>query len=136
MIINRDALMTLKYKCIRAVLLPFLFAPRDERIAVIHVPTSAPMTTGIAMLYLTLTERDKACRTPIVPAELWMIIVKRIPTRNPIIGLLKVVRIALNESTSLRGETALDIELIPNIRTEKPRRMVPTFFFFSVLPNI
>ena len=60
MIMKIDALITLKYRCISAVLLPFLFAPRDDRIAVIQVPTSAPITTGIAMLYLTLTERDNA----------------------------------------------------------------------------
>ena len=65
-----------------------------------------------------------------------MTIVKMIPTRNPMIGLLKVVRIFLKLSTSLRGETASDMVLIPNIRTEKPRSIVPTFFFLSLFENM
>ena len=128
--------MTLKYRCIRAARLPFFPALREERMAVIQVPTSAPTTTGIAMPQVTLTERESACRTPMVPAELWIIMVNTIPTTKPTMGLLKEVRNSMKDSDSLRGATALLIICMPNMRTAKPSRMEATFFLRSDLENI
>jgi len=65
-----------------------------------------------------------------------MSIVKRVPTKNPSIGFENVVKRALNSSTSFNGDTASDIELIPNISTANPRRIVPIFLFFSFLENM
>ena len=60
-----------------------------------------------------------------------MIAVTRAPTNRPRIGLENIVNRAVNSGTFASGFTAPLIMSIPVIRTMKPRRTAPRFFFCS-----
>ena len=65
-----------------------------------------------------------------------MIAVRIIPTSTPKIGLENMVNTPVKAGSLSSGATAPLIASMPNIRVEKPRRMEPSSFFFSLLQNI
>ena len=75
-----------------------------------------------------------ACRMPTLALELWMMPVTSAPTRTPSSGLEKRMKRLVNQTSSCSGVTALDMAVMPVIRTAKPMRMVPMPFRFSLLP--
>ncbi len=65
-----------------------------------------------------------------------MMAVSRAPTIRPRKGLEKWVSMPVKAASSFRGATEELMASMPNMRTAKPRRIVPIFFFLdpSLLP--
>ena len=101
--------------------------------AVIHVPILAPITSGIAMPYVSLPVIEIDCRIPIAAAELWMIPVTIAPEKTPKRGFLKAVMMDTKLSISFKGSIEDDIMVIPCMRIAKPRSIEPISLFFCFL---
>ena len=71
---------------------------------------------------------------PTLALELWMMPVTMAPTRTPSRGLEKRTKRLVNHVSFCSGATALDMVVMPVIRTAKPIRIVPMPFRFSFLP--
>ena len=110
---------------ITVTLLASLLTPMDERIAVMHVPMLAPITSGIAMPYVSWPVIEILCRIPIAAAELWMMPVTTAPETTPRRGFLKAVMMDTKLSISLRGSIEADIMVMPCMRIANPMSIVP-----------
>ena len=102
-----------------------LLTPMDDSIAVIQVPIFAPMTSGIAIPYVSFPVIEILWRIPIAAAELWMMPVTIAPDRTPRIGFLNAVIMDTKLSISLSGSIEEDIMVIPCIRIAKPKSIEP-----------
>jgi len=125
--------MSLIATWITVTLLASLLTPIEERIAVIHVPILAPITSGIAMPYVSFPVMEIDCRIPIEAAELWMTPVTIAPEKTPSSGFLNAVRMETKLSISFRGSIDEDIMVMPCMRIEKPKSIVPISLFFCFL---
>ena len=93
------------------------------------------MMMGMAALKGTWPVAASACRMP-TEAELdWMMPVSTAPASRPSSGLRNIRNSSRKAGTSARPETAPVIASIPNIKTAKPKRMVPLSFFLEDLLN-
>ena len=91
------------------------------------------MMMGMAAPYVTCPVADRACKIPTEAEELWMMAVRIAPAATPRTGLRNMSRMLRNSGTSCSPATALLMVCMPNIRTAKPRRIVPVSFFLSFL---
>ena len=85
------------------------------------------------MAYVTAPVTESACSIPTDADDDCITAVSTAPTIIPSTGFVNSVKRFVNCGTSVSGFTAPDICSIPNISTAKPRRIVPIFFFLSVL---
>ena len=88
--------MRLKYKCTKAALLAFLFAPTAEIMAVTHVPMFCPNMIGSALLNVIAPVEHNACKIPIDADELWIAAVSIAPAISPRICLVYMVKRCIN----------------------------------------
>ena len=93
------------------------------------------MMMGMALPYVITPVALKACRMPTLALEDWMTPVTMAPTSTPRMGLEKRTKRLVNQASSCRGATALDIVVMPVIRMAKPIMMVPMPLRFSFLPR-
>ena len=110
-------------------------APRSLKSTGSAPPTAMPSRMGNAAEKDSAPVMLSACKMPTAAAEDWMIAVKTMPTRMPSTGFENRVSRAMKLSLSRRGETASLMAVMPNIKTAKPRRIVPTRFFVWLLLN-
>ena len=108
----------------------------DERIAVMHVPILAPITSGMAMPYVSWPVMEIDCRIPMAAAELWMMPVTIAPEKTPKSGFLKAVMRDTKLSISFKGSMDEDIIVMPCMRMEKPKSIVPISLFFCFLATM
>ena len=119
-----------------AVLLPLVPAPKALSITGTDAPIPIPMMIGNAMSNSTAPVMARACRIPTAALALWITAVIRSPTRTPSMGFLKLMRSLMKFSSSLKGEMAADIMLMPYMRTAKPIMIPPMFLRTFFLLNI
>ena len=117
-------------------LLASLLTPIDERMAVMQVPMLAPITSGIAMPYVSCPVIEIDCRIPIAAAELWMMPVTMAPEKTPRSGFLKAVMRDTKLSISFKGSIDEDIMVSPCMRIENPKSIEPISLFFCFFAAI
>ena len=125
----------LKYRCTSAVRRASRLVPTEESSVMMQAPMFMPRIMGIAEENVTLPVAESACRMPTEAEELWMIAVITAPVSTPRIGLSNSVRIRVNSGISASGSTAPLIVCMPNMRMEKPSRIVPTSLRLLLLEN-
>ena len=105
--------------------MPFTLAPMADKRTGAEAPIATPISRGSAESRVIAPDRDKACRIPTAADADWSMAVIATPTRIPRTGLRMEVRRFRNQGAFPRALTEPLMVLIPNIRIEKPIRMLP-----------